>query len=110
GARGDRGDGATPLARARGPDVAPLARPGRGRLLRDLLLRLGHALLSGQAAERAWRPDADSARAAALRVLAGLGAAPAPAGSDRRRRRARRPPAPRAAPASRLRRRALRAR
>ena len=30
-----------------GPDAAPLARARRGRVLRDLLLRVGHALLSG---------------------------------------------------------------
>ena len=33
------------MARARRPDAAPLARARRGGVLRDLLLRVGHALL-----------------------------------------------------------------
>src|SRR4029450_3005624 len=61
-----------------------------------LPLRLGHALLSGQGAERPRRPHSDAARAGALRVLAQLGARAHPAASDRARRRARRAAAPRA--------------
>ena len=46
GARDRRGRGAPAVARPRRPDPPPLARARRGRVLRDLLLRLGHALLS----------------------------------------------------------------
>ena len=76
-----RGRGAPPLARSRRPDAAALARARRGGVLRDLLLRVGHALLPGPGAERPRRPHADAARAGALRVLARVGAAPDPARS-----------------------------
>ena len=36
------------MARPRRPDAAPLARARRGRLLRDVLLRVRHALLPGR--------------------------------------------------------------
>ena len=77
------------MARPRRPDAAPLARAGRGRVLRDVLLRLGDALLPGPRAVRARRPHADARGAGALRVLARLGAAPAAAAADRHRRRPR---------------------
>ena len=41
-----------PVARPRRPDAAPLARARRGRVLRHVLLRLGHALLSGPSGAR----------------------------------------------------------
>ena len=44
------------MARPRGRDAPPLARDGRGRVLRDLLLRRGHALLPGPRALRPRRP------------------------------------------------------
>ena len=68
-----------------------------------LLLRLGHALLPGPAAVRPRRPDADAARAGALRVLARLGAAAAAARADRHGRRARAPAAARPRDADRAR-------
>ena len=84
--------GAPAVARPRRADAPPLARARRGRVLRDLLLRLGHALLPGPGAVRPRRPRPDAARAGALLVLARVGAAAAAAGADRRRRRARDPP------------------
>ena len=92
GARHRRGRAAAAVARPRRPDAPPLARAGRGRVLRDLLLRVGHALLSGPRRVGPRRPDADAARAGALRALARPGARAAPAAADRHRRR------PRAAP------------
>src|SRR5215211_8261099 len=41
GPRNRRGRRAPPVARPSGPDASPLARNGRGALLRDLLLLLG---------------------------------------------------------------------
>ena len=64
GARGRRGRAATAVARPRRADAPPLARAGRGRLLRDLLLRVGHALLP-EARSSKRRPDAGSSRAGA---------------------------------------------
>src|SRR5687767_12211092 len=48
GARRRRGARAPPVARPRRADAPGLARTGRGGLLRDVLLRLGDALLPGQ--------------------------------------------------------------
>ena len=45
-----------------------------GRLLRDVLLRVGDALLPGTRGGRRRRPDAGRARAGALRALARMGA------------------------------------
>ena len=53
GARRRRGRGGPPVARPRRPDAPRLARARRGRVLRDVLLRRGHALLPGQGAVRA---------------------------------------------------------
>ena len=47
GARRRRGCRAATLARTCGPHAARLAPDGRGHVLRDVLLRVGHALLSG---------------------------------------------------------------
>src|SRR5579862_8405938 len=89
GARCGRGRRAAAVARPRRPDASPLARARGGRVLLALLLRLGDALLSRPGADRPRRPDADSAGAGALRLLARLGARAAPAAADRQRRRAR---------------------
>src|SRR5439155_4897949 len=62
--------GTATVARSRGPDASPLARPGRGRVLRDVLLRVGDAVLSRPRPVRSRRPNADAARAGALRLLA----------------------------------------
>src|SRR5215472_9440988 len=70
GARGGRRGRAPAVARPRGPDAPPLARARGGRVLRDLLLRLGHALLSRARVVGTRRPDADTARAGALLLLA----------------------------------------
>ena len=59
----------------------------RGRVLRDVLLRVGDALLPGTRGGRRRRPDADGARAGALRVLARMGARARSAGADRPGRR-----------------------
>src|SRR5437764_3097419 len=63
-----RGGRAPPLARQSGPDPPPLARNGRGRVLRHVLLRLGHALLPGPSPHGQGRPHADPAGARAVRV------------------------------------------
>src|SRR5207244_5104522 len=86
--RGGRGRTAT-VARSGRADAAPLARAGRGGVLRDVLLRVGHALLPGKGAVGSGRPHADPARAAALLVLARVGAATAEAATRRSGRRAR---------------------
>src|SRR4051794_5098164 len=104
-----RGRRAAAVARARGPHAPPLARAGGRRLLRDLLLRLGHTLLSRPRGVGPRRPDADAARAGAVLVLARLGARAAAAVPDRHRRRARAAPAARPAVAYAVRRRAVRA-
>ena len=52
GARGGRGSRAQAVAGPCGPDASPLARHGGGRVLRHLLLRLGHAVLPGPRAVR----------------------------------------------------------
>ena len=84
-----RGRRAPPVARPRRPDAAALARARRGRVLRDVLLRLGHALLPGGRRRAAATATPTAARAGALRVLARVGA-PAPAArADRHGRRAR---------------------
>ena len=77
GARRRRGRRAPAVARARRPHAPALARARRGRLLRDVLLRVGHPLLSRPASVRARRPGARAGRARPVRVLARLGAAPA---------------------------------
>ena len=89
GAGRGRGRGASAMARSRRPDAAPLARARRGRLLRDVLLRLGHTVLSGACLGGRRRSDADRARAGALLVLARMGAPVAAAAADRPRGRAR---------------------
>src|SRR5581483_7808757 len=110
GSRRRRGRGAAAVARPRRPDAPPLARARGRRVLRDLLLRLGDALLPRPGADRPRRPDPGAARAGALRVLAGLGARAAAAAAHRHGRRARAAPAPRPYVADPVRRRALRAR
>src|SRR5207244_10059796 len=87
GARLGRGRGAAAVAWTRGPYTAALAGDGRGGVLRHLLLRLGHALLPRALAGRPRRPDADAARAGAVRLLARVGAAAASARADRYRGR-----------------------
>src|SRR5205807_1147801 len=77
------------LARPCGQDVAPLARDGRGRVLRDVLLCFRDALLPGTRALRPRRPHTDPARAAAVLVLARLGAPAAASAARRACRRAR---------------------
>src|SRR5262249_57197370 len=74
GARRRRGRGAAAVARPRRPDAAPLGGARRGRLLRNLLLRLGHTVLSPPARLGPRRPDTDAPRTQALLVLAGMGA------------------------------------
>src|SRR5207253_3901761 len=76
---------------------------------RDLLLRVGDALLSRSRLVGTRRPDADTARAGAVLVLARLGARAAAAAPDRHRRRARAAPAARPPVAYAVRRRAVRA-
>ncbi len=56
-------------------------------VLRHLLLRVRHPLLSRASAVRPRRPDADATRAGAVRVLARLGARAVAATADRHRRR-----------------------
>src|SRR5262249_1059354 len=104
-----RGRQAAAVARPRGPHAPELARPRRGRLLRDLLLRLGHALLSGSCPLGTRRPDADPARAGALLVLAGVGAPAAAPTPDPHGWRPGTAAAARAPVSHALRRRALRA-
>src|SRR5207253_6938692 len=70
GAGDRRGSGAPAVAGPGGPDAAALVRDGRGRVLRDVLLCVRHALLSGPGAVGPRRPDADAARAGAVLVLA----------------------------------------
>ncbi len=82
----------------------------RTTFYRDLLLRLGDALLSGQGGLRPRGPDADDARAGALRVLATLGAGAPPPAPGRHRRRARRSPPAGADERQRVRRQELHAR
>ena len=65
--------GTSPVAGPRGPHAPRLARAGRGRVLRDVLLRLRNPLLSGKSPVRARRPHAFAARAGAVRLLARLG-------------------------------------
>ena len=101
--------GAAAVARARRPDAPPLARARGGRVLRNLLLRLGHALLSRPRGIGPRRPDADAARAGALLLLARLGARAAAPAPDRHGRRAGAAAAARAPVAHAVRRRALRA-
>ena len=78
-------------------------------LYETLLLRIRHPLLSRPRAVRPRRPHADAARAAALLVLARLGARAAPPGADRHRRRPRRQPPARDLEPERLHRQELRA-
>ena len=85
GARRRRRRAATAVARPSRADAPPLARARRGRVLRDLLLRLGDALLPGPRCVGKRRPDADTARAGALLALARVGAPADPAGADPRR-------------------------
>ena len=61
-----RGRGAAPVARPGGTDPPPVAAAHRRRALRDLLLRVGHALLPRACRWRPRRPDADTPRAGAL--------------------------------------------
>src|SRR3954471_10385778 len=68
-----RGRRAPPVARSRRQNASSLARAGRGRLLPDVLLRLGDALLSRAGAVRSRRSDADASRARALLLLARVG-------------------------------------
>src|SRR5262245_61827674 len=89
GAGGGRGSGAATVARSCGPDAAALARARRGGVLLDVLLRFGHAVLSGS--RRLGRPDADFPRAGALRVLARVGASTGASTADRAGRRPRDP-------------------
>src|SRR3954468_7324903 len=70
GARGRRRNRAPPVAGPCGKDSPPLAPARGGRVLRHVLLRLGHPLLSGQSAFRPRRSDADAARAGAVLLLA----------------------------------------
>src|SRR3954451_15975340 len=74
GAGDRRGRGAPPVARPGRADAPPLARARRGGVLRDLLLLLGHPLLSRQTSERPGRPHAEPAGARPLPLLARLGA------------------------------------
>src|SRR5262249_15090440 len=86
--RGRRG---AAVARARRTDPETVARARRGALLRDVLLRLGHALLPGKDAGRSGRQDTDRPRAGALLEVARgrAEAAPPPArGPSRGPRRA----------------------
>ena len=101
------GEERLPWRGPRRPDAPPLARARGGRVLRDLLLRLGHALLPGSRAVGPRRPDADAARAGALLLLAGLGARAAATAPDRHGRRAGAAAAARAPVAHAVRRRAL---
>src|SRR5205823_11539639 len=110
GSWGRRRRGAAALARPRRAYAAPLARARRGGVLRDFLLRLGHALLPRQGTERPRRPDADAARAAALRVLARVGAASGPAAAGRPGRRPRGSQPARPEERERMRRTSIRAR
>src|SRR5207245_7832203 len=91
------------------PDPPTLARPRRERLIRDVLLRVSHAVLPGPGALGPWRPHADPLRAAPLRRLARERAAVAEPETRRHHRRPRReaPPRPRQ---PRVRRPAVRAR
>ena len=70
GAGHPRGRGAATVARPRRADAAPLARARRGRVLRDVLLRVGHALLPRARRLGPRRPHADAREQRALRVLA----------------------------------------
>src|SRR5580765_1582580 len=105
-----RGRGAPAMARPSRPDIAPLARPRRGRVLRDVLLRFGHSLLSGSRIGARRRQDARGARAGAVLVLARVGAPVATAAADRPGGRARDPAAPRPSEPGRRRRAVLRPR
>ena len=89
GARDPGGPGAAAVARSRRQDAAQVARPRRGDVLRDVLLRVGHAVLPGSRAVGPRRPDADATRAGAVFVLARVGARAHPPAADRHRRRAR---------------------
>src|SRR3954451_24995465 len=109
GSRRRRGRGTPAVAWASRPDAPPLARARRGRGLRDLLLRLGHALLSRSRRVGPRRPDADAARAGALLLLAGVGARASAAAPDRHGRGARVAAAARALLADAVHRRAVRA-
>ena len=82
GARRRRGRRAAALAGPGGPHASLLARARRGGLLRDVLLRLGHALLPGEAPVRSRRPPGDAGRDGPLLVLARLGAPPPAAGAS----------------------------
>ena len=89
-----RGRRAAPVARSGGAHAPELARAGRRALLRDVLLRLRHPVLPGQASRRSRRPAPDTGRARPLRLLARLGASPpTPAARPRRRRPGRAPAA-----------------
>ena len=79
-------------------------------VLRDVLLRVGHALLPGPRAERPRRPDADATRAGALLVLARVGVRAGPSAADRHGRRTCGAPPARREEHHRVRRRPLRAR
>src|ERR1043165_1989327 len=83
GARDRGGRGAPPLAGPRRPDAAPLARARRGRVLRNLLLRVGDAVLPRPRVVWTRRPHARAARARAVRVLASVGARAPPTRPDR---------------------------
>ena len=75
-----RGRGAPSLARPCRAERCGAGSSWRRTVLRDLLLCVGDALLPGTRAE-ARRPNADAARAGALRLLARVGASADPAGS-----------------------------
>ena len=89
-------------------DPPPLARVGRGGVLRDVLLRIGDSVLSGTRALGTRRPDAGAGGAAPLRTMARRGAPPPAAAADRHRRRPRCAAAARRDECHRIRRRALR--
>src|SRR5204863_1046894 len=83
------GPRAPSVARARRPDAALVARARRRRVLRDVLLRLGHALLPRQARLGSRRPHAHAGGAEPLLALARVGARDSPAAADRDGRRPR---------------------
>src|SRR5581483_1646431 len=103
-----RGRGAPAVAGPGGPDAPPLARAGRGDVLRHLLLCIRDALLSGTRALGPRRPHPDAKGAGALPLLARLGARPDAPGPLRDRRRPRVALAARPLPADRVHRLPLR--
>ncbi len=77
-----------PVAGPGRKDAPPLARDDRRGVLRDVLLRVRHALRPRAGGLRTRRPRADATRAGALRVLGRPGAGAHPARIDRPRRAA----------------------